>query len=112
LARHEEYLKLFEPAEGEEISPLCYPIVVREGAPFQRFELTKYLEQHGVETRPAFGCIPTQQPAYEWMGHREGEFPGAEYVGSRGFYIGCHQNITDDDADYVVGLIDEFIAGR
>ncbi|MGD8717819.1 MAG: DegT/DnrJ/EryC1/StrS family aminotransferase [Candidatus Zixiibacteriota bacterium] len=112
LVRYEEYLKLFRPAEGEEISPLCYPIVVREGAPFQRFELTKYLEQHGVETRPAFGAIPTQQPAYEWMGHREGDFPGAEYVGSRGFYIGCHQNITDDDADYVVGLFDEFIAGR
>jgi len=109
LSEYENVLKLFRPAAGEEISPLCYPIVVRENAPFERFQLTKYLEQHGVETRPAFGCIPTQQPAYRWMGHREGEFPGAEYVGARGFYIGCHQNIADDDAAYVIEVIGEFM---
>jgi len=109
LARHEEFLKLFRAGPGEEISPLCYPLVVKREAPFERFELTRYLEQRGVETRPAFGCIPTQQPAYEWMGRRAGEFPAAEYVGARGFYIGCHQNITDEDAAYVVAAFDEFL---
>ncbi len=109
LARYEEFLKLFRPGPGEEISPLCYPLVVKREAPFKRFEFTKYLEQRGVETRPAFGCIPTQQPAYKWMGHRQGEFPAAEYVGARGFYIGCHQNITDEDAAYVVAAFDEFM---
>jgi len=110
LGRYEEFLQLFHAGEGEDISPLCYPIVVRPGAPFQRFELTKFLEQRGVETRPAFGSIPTQQPAYRWMGHKPGEFPGAEFVGARGFYIGCHQNITFDDLAYVIGVFDEFMA--
>ena len=109
LAKYEDVLKLFRPGPGEEISPLCYPLVVKENAPFKRFELTKHLEERGVETRPAFGCIPTQQPAYRWMGHREGEFPGAEYVGARGFYIGCHQNIADADAAYVIEVFDEFM---
>ena len=109
LAKYEDVLKLFRSGPGEEISPLCYPLVVKENAPFKRFELTKHLEQRGVETRPAFGCIPTQQPAYRGMGHREGEFPGAEYVGARGFYIGCHQNIADDDAAYVIEVFDEFM---
>jgi len=109
LAKYEDVLKLFRPGPGEEISPLCYPLVVKENAPFKRFELTKHLEGRGVETRPAFGCIPTQQPAYRWMGHREGEFPGAEYVGARGFYIGCHQNIADADAAYVIEVFDEFM---
>lgn len=109
LTRYEEFLALFRPGPGEEISPLCYPLVVRENAPFRRFELTKFLEQRGVETRPAFGSIPTQQPAYAWMGYREGDFPAAEFVGSRGFYIGCHQNISDDDAAYVVGVFDDFL---
>jgi len=112
LSRYEDVLQLFRAAPGEEISPLCYPIVVKEGAPFQRFELTKYLEKRGVETRPAFGSIPTQQPAYRWMGHALGDFPGAEFVGARGFYIGCHQNITADDLAYVVGVFADFIAGR
>jgi dTDP-4-amino-4,6-dideoxygalactose transaminase len=109
LAKYGDVLKLFRPGPGEEISPLCYPLVVKENAPFKRFQLTKHLEQRGVETRPAFGCIPTQQPAYRWMGYREGEFPGAEYVGARGFYIGCHQNISDDDAAYVLEAFDEFM---
>lgn len=109
LGKYEDVLKLFRPGPGEEISPLCYPLVVKENAPFKRFELTKHLEERGVETRPAFGCIPTQQPAYRWMGHREGEFPGAEYVGARGFYIGCHQNIAADDAAYVIEVFDEFM---
>jgi dTDP-4-amino-4,6-dideoxygalactose transaminase len=112
LARYEAVLQLFRPLPHEEISPLCYPLVVREAAPFQRFELTRYLEERGIETRPAFGCIPTQQPAYAWMGHRAGEFPGAERVGARGFYIGCHQNITADDLAYVVSVFDDFMAKR
>ncbi len=108
LAGYEEFLQLFRPAEGEEISPLCYPLVLKAAAPFARFELTKFLEQNGIETRPAFGCIPTQQPAYKWMGHKTGDFPAAEHVGARGFYIGCHQNISDDDLAYVVGVFEEF----
>ncbi|UCH77366.1 MAG: DegT/DnrJ/EryC1/StrS family aminotransferase [Candidatus Coatesbacteria bacterium] len=109
LSRYEKYLKLFRPGPEEEISPLCYPLLVTPEAPFARFELTKFLEQRGVETRPAFGSIPTQQPAYRWMGHAEGEFPAAEYVGSRGFYLGCHQNISDEDAAYVVDVCAEFM---
>jgi len=112
LARYEEVLQLFRPAPHEEISPLCYPIVVRAEAPFQRFELTRHLEQNGVETRPAFGCIPTQQPAYGWMGHKPGDFPNGEYVGARGFYIGCHQNISPDDLAYVFEVFDAFMKDR
>ena len=57
-----------------------------------------------------FGSIPTQQPSYFWMGYAPGDFPAAEYVGSRGFYIGCHQNISRDDLDYVVENFAEFLA--
>jgi len=109
LARYEHHLQLFRRAPYEEISPLCYPLVVKSGAPFERGALTRFLEKSGVETRPAFGCIPTQQPAYRWMGYREGQFPGGEYVGSRGFYIGCHQNITSEDLAYVIEVFDRFM---
>jgi dTDP-4-amino-4,6-dideoxygalactose transaminase len=109
LAPYEGFLQLFRPAPYEEISPLCYPLVVRREAPFTRSALTLFLEKHGVETRPAFGCIPTQQPAYAWMGFKEGDFPGGEYVGGRGFYIGCHQNISPEDLAYVAGLFDDFM---
>lgn len=110
LSPYRKFLELFEEDGHEKISPLCYPVVLVEDAPFERFELTKFLEQRGIETRPMFGSIPTQQPSYFWMGYAPGDFPAAEYVGSRGFYIGCHQNISRDDLDYVVENFAEFLA--
>jgi dTDP-4-amino-4,6-dideoxygalactose transaminase len=110
LSSYGEFLELFEEQSHEKISPLCYPVVLTEAAPFERFELTKFLERRGIETRPMFGSIPTQQPSYRWMGYAPGDFPAAEYVGSRGFYIGCHQNISRDDMDYVVENFAEFLA--
>ncbi|UCE27769.1 MAG: DegT/DnrJ/EryC1/StrS family aminotransferase [Candidatus Coatesbacteria bacterium] len=109
LSPYRKFLELFEEEEHEKISPLCYPVVLTEDAPFERFELTVFLEQRGVETRPMFGSIPTQQPSYSWMGYAPGDFPAAEYVGSRGFYIGCHQNISRDDLDFVVKSFAEFL---
>lgn len=111
LSPYGEFLELLEEQPHERISPLCYPVVLTEAAPFERFELTKFLEQRGIETRPMFGSIPTQQPSYRWMGYAPGDFPAAEYVGSRGFYIGCHQNVSRDDLDYIVENFAKFLAG-
>lgn len=109
LSPYREWLQLFEEGPEEEISPLCYPLVIREGASFERRDMTMWLEANGVETRPAFGCIPTQQPAYAYMGYRRGDFPGAEHVGANGFYVGCHQNLSDDDVIRVTSLLGEYI---
>jgi dTDP-4-amino-4,6-dideoxygalactose transaminase len=56
-----------------------------------------------------FSSLPTQQPAYEYLGYREGDFPEAEYIGKCGFYIGIHQGLKCDDLDFVVDSIKKFI---
>jgi len=108
LEPYRDVLYFFEENEGEWISPLSYPILVRKQAPFSRKQLVAHLEGVGIETRPAFGSIPTQHPAYEYMGHKKGEFPNAEEVGRRGLYIGIHQNLTKDDLDYVIDSFRSF----
>jgi len=61
------------------------------------------LEKLRVETRPLFGCIPTQQPAFEHLRKMyKGRLPNAERIGVNGFYIGCHQYLEQDDLDYVI----------
>ncbi len=107
---YSDWLQLFEEGPDEYISPLSYPMLVKPGAPFTRSEITKFLEKRGIDTRPAFGCIPTQQPAYAWMGYKPGDFPEAEYVGKNGFYIGCHQNIDEEDRVYVVEIFRKFLS--
>ena len=68
------------------------------------------LENKGIETRPLFGCIPTQQPVFA-LKHDEylRKLPNANRLGRRSFYIGCHQYLTKEDLDYIVECFDEVV---
>ncbi|MBU2249851.1 MAG: DegT/DnrJ/EryC1/StrS family aminotransferase [Gammaproteobacteria bacterium] len=89
------------PLYNENVSYLAYPMVI-EGK-FKRKQLLNELEHCGVENCPLFGCIPLQQPAYEmYKSDYENKLKNARHIGKKGFYIGCHQYLSDDDLEYVV----------
>jgi CDP-6-deoxy-D-xylo-4-hexulose-3-dehydrase len=68
------------------------------------------LEQKGIETRPLFGCIPTQQPAYSYLKSMyEGRLSIAEHIGEKGFYIGCHQYLNNDDLDFIGEIFSQVV---
>lgn len=91
------------PRYSDDISYLAYPVIIKKPNIISRKMLRHKLEKAGIETRPLFGCIPTQQPVYAFLKKRyKGRLPNAEYVGLNGFYIGCHQYITKDDLDYII----------
>lgn len=90
------------PAYLENVSYLAYPIVIKDKK-INREKLLYELESHGVETRPLFGCIPTQQPAYSYLKEEyNNKLPHADYLGEMGFYIGCHQYLKHEDLDYII----------
>jgi len=98
------------PEYSEEISYLAYPIVIKRPNLISRKELRMRLREEGIETRPLFGCIPTQQPAYSHLKERySGKLPNAEYLGLNGFYIGCHQYLTEDDLEYMERIFNKII---
>ncbi|WP_321429465.1 DegT/DnrJ/EryC1/StrS family aminotransferase [uncultured Methanolobus sp.] len=91
------------PAHSKDISYLAYPMVLKPESKIQRKQLREELEKLGVETRPLFGCIPTQQPAYMHLKEEYADkLPNADYVGHSGFYIGCHQYLTTKELDHVI----------
>jgi len=91
------------PKYDKNVSYMAYPIVVKNPKKTSRKKIRMELERRGIETRPLFGCIPTQQPAYHYLKDKyKGKLPVAEFVGSNAFYIGCHQYLTEDDLDFVV----------
>lgn len=98
----EPFSEIFQlPVYSEEVSYLAYPLVVRDPR-WSREKIITSLERAGIETRPLFGCIPTQQPAYRFLRERyEGKLPRADFVGANGFYIGCHQYLEPADLDCV-----------
>lgn len=105
----EKYSHILDlPVYSEEVSYLAYPLVIKDTKSIPRKKLRFELEKHGVETRPIFGCIPTQQPAYKYLKKEyEGKLPNADYVGRNGFYIGCHQYLVKEDLDYIIKVFDE-----
>ncbi|MEI7640412.1 MAG: DegT/DnrJ/EryC1/StrS family aminotransferase [bacterium] len=100
LSKLSDIIKL--PIYSDDVSYLAYPMVLKKNNKINRLRLRQELEKKGIETRPLFGSIPTQQPSF--CGYKEeykGKLPHADYVGSNGFYIGCHQYITDEEIEYV-----------
>lgn len=70
--------------------------------------LTDRLDQASIHWKRNFGCIPTQHKAFEYMGHKLGEFPVAEYIGDYGLHIGIHQYLSFDDVNYVIDTLRKF----
>jgi len=98
------------PTYSKDTSYLAYPIVINNPAKISRKRIRKELEERGIETRPLFGSIPTQQPAYkEFKPKYEGKLPNADYLGLNAFYIGIHQYLTQEDLDYVIKSFAEIL---
>ena len=95
---------LILPNFGPNEVPMAYPIILRKG---DRNKLMVDLERMGVECRPCFGSIPNQQPAYKQYACKT---PVADYIGEKGFYVGCHQYLTDSDLEQMSNVIKKGIA--
>ena len=112
LRKYEPYLATIREEEHEFIGPHALPIVVQEPATFTRDEMTAYLEEHGVETRTLFASMPTQCKGFAYLGHRLGQFPHAEYMGTHGLHIGIHQDLGFEEIDYALDVIGRFVEER
>lgn len=100
------------PVYSDDVGYLAYPMILREGCGISRLMVREGLRMRGVENRPLYGCIPTQQPAYSsFRAKYEGRLPNAERVGRAGFYIGCHQYLERGDLDHIVGAFEEVFGG-
>lgn len=107
----EEFSDILQlPLYSKDVSYLAYPLVIRKPEVISRKELRFELEEKGIETRPLFGCIPTQQPAYAYLKSRyQGKLPNAEYIGKNGLYIGCHQYLERKDLGYMLETFGEVL---
>ncbi|KZX14663.1 UDP-4-amino-4-deoxy-L-arabinose--oxoglutarate aminotransferase [Methanobrevibacter cuticularis] len=106
LNEFENIIKL--PNYSSKTSYLAYPIIVSKPEIISREKIRKKLENKGIETRPLFGSIPTQQPAYSHLKNEySNKLPNADFVGKNGFYIGCHQYLGTEELDYIIKTFKE-----
>ncbi len=85
---------------------MFYPLVL-SNPDDSRPEIIQFLEERGIETRYLLPLI--NQPVYrELFGNLDKEYPVAASLNERAFYIGCHPEMTDDDADYVIECLQTY----
>ncbi|MCL5966784.1 MAG: DegT/DnrJ/EryC1/StrS family aminotransferase [Deltaproteobacteria bacterium] len=105
-----EFLRKPRVAPGAKSVWMALPVLVDRGAPFRRGDLTLYLEEAGVETRPIVtGNIARQPAAKMFPAFREGSCPGADIVHEQGFYLGLSPLTADQDMDRLIELLADFV---
>lgn len=82
---------------------MFFPIVLRNG---RARPLISFLERNNIETRDIFPLIT--QPAYKEFGLDIDDFRVSKWINRAGFYIGCHQHISDAEVQYIIDKFYEF----
>ena len=78
---------------------MMYPIMIATER-FSRRDITGFLESRNIETRPLFPLL--NQPLYKKMyGSLEDDYPVAKDISRKGFYIGCHHGLGEDELEYI-----------
>lgn len=112
LQLYEEYFHLPTWHEKADPSWFAMPLVVRDDAPFMRYNITRYLEERLVETRPLFAGNLLKQPAYRDIEHRVvGELPVADQILRGAFFVGVYPGLDIPQMDYMIEAFAEFLAG-
>ena len=100
----EDRIQLPTEPEGCSHAYMLYPIVLRKES---KHGLVHFLEKNMIETRDLMPLL--SQPVYKKLfGNIEKNYPIAKWIGSSGFYIGCHQYLTNEEQDYVIAKIHEY----
>ena len=97
-----------EEDEGNMNCPHGFSITLKENKDKRVplvLRLTDVLDNAKIQWKRNFGCISTQHNAFKYLGHKLGDFPNAEHVGSNGIHVGVHQYLSSQDIDYMIDHI-------
>ena len=96
--------------EKADVSWFGFPITINEKASFTRGDLMNKFAENKIGTRFLFGGNILLQPAYEGLdlGNPD-DYPNANRVVDRTFWIGVYPGLTVEMLDFVILTIDEFI---
>jgi len=110
---HEDRVVLPRPLPELETAWLGYPLVIREGAGFERPDLQAFLDGRGIDTRTIWTGNVARQPMVR--GRRlvvpDDGLPNADVVMERGVLLPLSHAIDDDTLAFVLATLGEFLAG-
>ena len=109
LAVWSEFFSFQQETPTGRSSCFGFPLIREASAPFELKNLTRFLNDAQIETRPIICGNIARQPAMEMYEHRiSGDLRHSSNIMANGFSFGNHQGITADGRSYVSERIREF----
>ena len=108
---YEDLFDLPEQTEGSYSGWLAFPLIVKEGAPFNRTEFQIFLEERNIQTRVVFTGNILRQPGFKdinCIGKAE-DFLVADEVMKGGVLLGCHHGLNNNQIAHLHEMVQTFI---
>ena len=104
-----------EPVENGIPSWFGFLISVKPETGLKRNDITKYLEDHNIQTRLLFSGNLIKHPCFDEIRHTNayrviGSLENTEFIMNNTFWIGVYPGMTDKMIDYMVQIIIEALA--
>lgn len=119
---HKRLVEIFSKYSDKFILPMATPkadpswfafaVTIKDGAGFKRGEITQFLEDNKIQTRPYFAGNIMLQPGYSHLYDKDKvirDFPHARKITTDTFFLGTSPVITDNQIDYIEIIMDKFI---
>ena len=111
LSRYNEFFRFQQETPKGHHVWFGFPIILTDNAPFTVKEITAFMQENKIETRPIIAGNMARHPAFELFEHRiAGDLSAADTVMQKGFAFACHHAVDPAAREYVVNIIDTFMA--
>ena len=102
------------PAENSEPSWFGFLISVKPESGVKRNDVTKYIEEHNVQTRLLFSGNLIKHPCFDQIRDTDayrvvGALENTEYIMNNTFWVGVYPGMTDEMIDYMAQIITEAV---
>lgn len=110
LAPAADKLLLPEPAENSEPSWFGFLVAVKPESGLKRNDITRYIEDHGIQTRLLFSGNLVKHPCFDRIrgtgAYRvAGSLEVTDFVMNNAFWIGVYPGMTDEMIDHMAKTI-------
>ncbi len=101
-----EDVNVVTPYEDKNVKHVYHMYVLQSD---KREELITYLKENGIAIGVYYPVPLHLQKAYTDLGYKEGDMPNSEYLSHRTFAIPLFAELTDEEKEYIVKTIKEFM---
>ena len=105
-----------EAATNSEPSWFGFLISVKPETGIERNKVTKYIEEHNVQTRLLFSGNLIKHPCFDTIRGTNayrviGELKNTEYIMNHTFWVGVYPGMSDEMIDYMAKVIIDAVGG-